>query len=110
VGLPSPPDRCEHCFDITRDNSSKYANEILDLFGGSVANGIGNTLMVPYESLLFGERHVLRCETYHTINADLVDSTVDAQKIDKFGQNRDFEKRVVILCDLTSSITSMAVL
>jgi len=80
----------EMCFDITRDNTSKCANEIVDLSGRSAANGIGNTLIVSYESLLFGGRHVLRCETYHTINADLVDSTVDAQKIDKFGPKRVF--------------------
>lgn len=78
----------EMSFDITRDNTPKCANEIVDLSGRSAANGIGNTLMVSCESSLFGGRHVLTCEAYHTINADLVDSAVDAQKVDKLGPKR----------------------
>jgi len=80
----------EVSFDITGDNTSKCTNEIVDLSGRSAANGIGNTLIVSCESSLFGGRHALTCETYHTINADLVDSAVDTQKVDKLGPKRVF--------------------
>lgn len=65
-------------FDVAAHNASQGAYEIVNLTGSSATNGVGNT---------------------NTVDADLVDSLVKCEKVDKIGSERIFGRKA----DLSSS-------